>query len=544
MSTITGESSGINKTSSFNTFRTYSYINNSMFYPLVPKEYYDYYNRFIRQYFYWYDGFQPEFHTQNSGIFSTRIAYTLCNKLSGLINGGTLMFDSPEKLSEYKLSYNAKDKKQSNALEFIERWSYDVDLTNKNDTAIQFALAGGDSVFKLNSNGEDLYPTVLRKDNYFVDSDFRGDITHFTGLIYAYTVMNKPEGESAISTTDYYYLLEERRYNELGEPEFRLFVKVGTGNMTNMRDIDFQKIQEIPYEKLPREVKRALKRNYPENRLGEWSELPLPSLGIYLMKNTDTVSFMPQVPMGESILSNLVSYLMSYDYYFSAFNTDLYLGRGRVLLPEPMQNPHKTETGGYYDGLDSGVYNFAKYVDPESQKPQLIQFDIRGSDWDTVSKMILRLIAMSIGVSDRTISNFLTDGSERATAREISVDDSTATFVENKRTLFRKPLNKMLQDVLDFYEFPDEIIVRFSRVGLNNMNEISQQMATLRQNDLIDIRSAIEYIFVDKNEAQLDEMYELIKEQMKEQQEAKEKSTSDEGYEQENNNDISHVESE
>jgi hypothetical protein len=158
--------------------------------------------------------------------------------------------------------------------------------------------------------------------------------------------------------------------------------------------------------------------------------------------------------------------------------------------------------------------------------------------------MILRLIAMSIGVSDRTISNFLTDGSERATAREISVDDSTATFVENKRTLFRKPLNKMLQDVLDFYEFPDEIIVRFSRVGLNNMNEISQQMATLRQNDLIDIRSAIEYIFVDKNEAQLDEMYELIKEQMKEQQEAKEKSTSDEGYEQENNNDISHVESE
>lgn len=547
MATITGENSGINRASSFNTYRTYSYINNSMFYPLVPKEYYDYYNRFVRQYFYWFDGFNPEFHTQNSGIFSTRLAYTLCNKLSGLINGGTLMFDSPEELSNYKLKYSDKDKNNSNALEFIERWAYDVSLTNKSDTAIEYALAGGDSVFKLNSDGETLYPTVLRKDNYFLDIDFRGEVTYFTGLVYAYTVMNKPNENDSASTTDYYYLLEERKYDEEGNPQFRLFVKVGTGNLTNMRDINFQKIQEIPYEKLPREVKRALKKNYPNNRLGEWTDLPLPSLGIYLVKNSDTISFMPQVPMGESLLSNLISYLMSYDYYFSAFNTDLYLGRGRVLLPEPMQNPHNSENnngGNYYTGLDSGVYNFAKYVDPSQQKPQIIQFDLRGSDWETIAKMILRLIAMNIGISERTLTNFLTDGSERATAREISVDDSTATFVENKRSLFRKPINNMLQDVLDFYEFPDEVIVRFSRVGLNNMNEITQQMTTLIQNGLIDTRSALEYIFVDKNEAQLDEMFEKIKEQEKEkrQLEVKEKGTSEKDYQEENNNDIAHTE--
>ena len=544
MPTINGEASGINKTASFNTYRTYSYINNSMFYPLVPKEYFDYYNRFVRYYAYWYDGFVPEFHTQDSGIFSTRLAYTLCHKLAGLVNGGTLMFDSPEKLSKYKMKYNDKDKKQSNALEFIERWSQDVDLTNKNGTAIEYSMALGDSVMKLNSDGETLYPMVLRKDNYFLDIDFRGDITAFTGLVYTYTKMVSNDEKSGVQAIDYYYLLEERKYDENGNPIFRLFVKQGVGNMTNMRDVNFKKIQEVPYEKLPRDVKKALKRNYPNNTLGEWAELPLPSLGIYLFKNTDGISFMPQVPMGESLLSNLLSYLMSYDYYFSAFNTDMYLGRGRVLLPKPMQNPLNDKTGGgYYEGLDSGVYNMAEYTDPSSQSPHVFQFDVRGGDWDTIGKMVLRFIAMNLNVSERTVSNFLTDGSERATAREISVDDATATFIENGRSLYRKPINKMLQDVLDFFEFPDEIIVRFSRVGLNNMNEITQQMTTLIQNGLIDTRSALGYIYVDKNEAQLDEMYEKIKKEKEEikKQEVEQKGTSDEDYEQENNVDINHT---
>lgn len=520
-----------------------------MFYPLVPKQYYDYYNRFVRQNFYWYDGFNPEFHTQNSGIFSTRLAYTLCHKLAGLINGGTLMFDSPEELSEYRINFSDKDKNESNALEFIERWAEKVDLSNKNSTAIEYALAGGDSIAKLNSDGETLYPTILRKDNYFIDVDFKGKITHFTGLIYAYTVMNKPDQDSSVSTTDYYYLLEERQYNEkTGKPEYRLFAKVGVGNMTNMRDISFNKIQEIPYEKLPREVKRAIKNNYPSAKLGEWAELPLPSIGIYLFKNTDGVSFLPQVPFGESLLTNLISYLMSFDYYFSALNTDLYIGRGRVLIPEGMQDPHKAETstGGYYEGLDSGVYNFAKYVDPQNQKPLAIQFDIRGDSWEKVGKIILRFIAMQLDISERTLANFITDGSERATAREISVDDSTATFVENKRSLYRKPINEMLQDVLDFYEFPDEVIVRFSRVGLNNMNDIVQQMVNLVQNGLIDTKSALQYIYVDKNEAQLEEMYKKIKEQEQEKVEQKatetENFTNDEAYEQTNNRDISHLE--
>ena len=34
------------------------------------------------------------------------------------------------------------------------------------------------------------------------------------------------------------------------------------------------------------------------------------------MKATDSISFLPQSPFGESLLSNILSYLIAYDYYF------------------------------------------------------------------------------------------------------------------------------------------------------------------------------------------------------------------------------------
>ena len=173
---------------------------------------------------------------------------------------------------------------------------------------------------------------------------------------------------------------------------------------------------------------------------------------------------------------------------------------------------------------------------------------MRADQIEKFEKLILRDVAMALGISERTLSNFLTDGSEKSTAREISVDDATSTFVENKRTLYRKPLNKLLQDVLDFYEFDDKIIVRFSRVGLNNMNEVVTQMVTLKQNGLIDDYTAMNMIYVDKNEKQINDMIAKIEVQkekelkMQQESEPEQKGTSDEDYEQENNNDISHVE--
>ena len=542
---IQGQNESINATVAFNTYETYSWINNAQFYPLVPPHYYDYYNRFVRKYFYWYDGFDPNFHSQYSGIFSTRLAYTLCSKLSGLVNGGTLMFDNPNILSNKKAKYK-KNGKTLDALEFIETWAKDVNLTNKSDTGISYSFAGGDSAIKLNSNGTDVYPTILRKDNYVVDVDFSGKVTGFTGAVYTYTKMRK-DSTNENRREDYYYLLEEREYID-DKPMYRVFVKVGYGNVTTNKEINFDSIQAVKWEELSKDVRKAIKSNYGDITLDKWYDMPIPSLGIYLLKNSEAISFLPQLPFGESLLSNQITNLQLYDYLKSFVGTEMYIARGRVMLPEAMQSPHKESTSNQYDGLDSMLYNMIKYVNPAEQKPMPLQFELRADQIDKIEKVILRNVAMSAQISERTLAGFLADGSERATAREISVDDATATFVENKRTLFRKPLNEMLCDVLAFYNFDDEITVRFSRVGLNNMNEVVTQMVTLKQNNLIDIREAIGYIFVDKNERQLDELAsrleKLDEEKMNEKNEINNKGlgTTDEDYEEQNNNDINHIE--
>jgi len=220
-----------------------------------------------------------------------------------------------------------------------------------------------------------------------------------------------------------------------------------------------------------------------------------------------------------------------------------------VLLPRSMQNPDNKGFSSHYSEMSDGYYSMIDYLDPKEQTPQAIQFDLRGNDWTTISKILLRGIAMSIGVSERTIAASLTEGVEKATAREVSVDDATSTFVTEKRTNLRKPINEMINDILEFYSFDDEITVRFSRVGLTNMNEVVKQMTVLKQNNLVDIKTALEYIFVDKNDKQLEKMKKQIIEEREitmnlENVKKDEEGTSDEGFEQDNNDDIEHIKKE
>ena len=539
----------INQGVSMNTYLSYTFINNSLFYPLLPSHLLDYYNRFVRRYFYWYDGFDPLFHTQYSGIFSTRIAYTLCNNLAQKVVGTNVMFD--ELKSSNKKMTNLKGYDGLSALETMENWEQDVDLLGKLNTAVSYMFAGGDSIIKINGSKKMPYPTVLRKDNYFITTDFSDKIINFTGLVYSYTSTKNTKNEKK-DEDDYYYLLEERKFNDKSDkPQYRLFAKQGKGNVTHAKTIDLRDVQEVEWTKLPREFRKSIMSEYPNVTLGKWEDLPFEdSLGVYLFKNSESVSFIPQINMGESLLSNVISYLMSYDYYFSALNTDLYNGRGRVILPKAMQSPESK--GSHFSELKDGYYTFVDYIDPENQKPTPIQFDLRANDWATISKILLRGIAMSFGVSERTIAQSLTEGTEKSTAREISVDDSTANFVTEKRAYMKKPLNCMVRDILSYFDFDDEVVVRFSRVGLTNMNEVVTQMTVLKQNDLVPLKEALEALFPDKNNKQIEDLarriekdkemrVKLKEDNEKKPQEEEDVGTSDEGYEEQNNTDTSHI---
>ncbi len=537
--TINTNNQNICHASAFAQERTYSHINNNIFYSFVGgTPYSNYYYRIIRPSFQWYDGYYPPLHVATNGIFSTRLIKSILEKLASQINGGTAMFD-------YKGTFKGRDNVQGkDAKKFVQDWATENNFSNQIGTAIEWSLAGGDSLLKLNYDGSDLWMSKHRKDTYLVDTDFRGKIISMQNLVHSYTRTTTGQERSKY----HFYLLEERKYNDKGLPVARYVMKRGVGQHTNSRgaDMDMTPAQTIDFKSLPRSVRNDFKKDFNSVTLGEEIELPFTKdLGVYLMKASESVTNLPDLPFGEGLISKVFSYLISYDYYYSAFNTDMYLARGRVLIPKNMQNPMHQQYSGYNSGLDSGLFTKIDSLDPEKQSPTPIQFELRADQWKVTRNNLLESIATALNVSVRTIAEYLND-STNTTAREVSQEeDATILFVENKRSLYKNAIDKMLSTVTEIYGFSkNEVVIRFSKAGLTNVSNLVTQVATLKQNFLIDDKTALEWIFVDKDDDQIEEIMKKIEEQKEKerqvqiQQEVKSQEVQNK---EQNNTDINHV---
>ena len=482
---------------------THTYAGNTAFYAAVPAQYKDYYMRFVRQYFQWYDGFVPNFHNHHHGIFSTRLAYTVLHKLAEQTTGARVLFEDNGENPE--------------ALQFIEEWSNKQGFSNKITQATEWAFAGGDSLIKANVRNGEIFVDTIRKDNYFLNTDFGGNVTAASILLYTYTDMIQ---ENQTEARRLFYLLEERKF-ENGTPVERLTIKQGSGDRITYKNVDFQSA-DVEFKSLPRNIRQRLTTEFPNVTFGEWNELPFSSLGVHLVKASEKISFAPALPFGESLLSNNIHVLMSYDFYYSAFMTDVYMGRGKVLMPRHMQGPQRDDfaSGDSFRGLDEFLLQRIDYVDPEQQKPLPIQFDLRSNDWKEVRTHLLQTMATNIGISERSIATYLVPSSEKPTAYEISSDENaTASFVENKRPLIEKAINDMLQCVLEFYNYDGSSVVsKFSRIGLTNFNNVVNQVSILKQNGLVDERTALGMIFPDKTEKQLNSIQQSLKDERAEKQ--------------------------
>ena len=509
----------LNYGAAFNTYYTYSFINNALFYPLVPAPYIDFYQRFVRQWFYWYDGYVPYLHVQDNGIFSTRLATTLVKKVAAQINGGKLLLES-----------NGESTSQEN-LKFAEKWMEKNDISNKIDSLVEFAAAGGTALLKLNYDGKDLWMQPMRLDNYFIDADWKGKVIDFTGFIQSFTQTIRKDQQNYV-----FYLLERRYFGDDGKPYVKYIMKRSTQNITTARDYNMSEVQEIPYESLPKKVKTSLKEQF--NGLALDVEQPLPfedCLGVFIYKFTPHISNLPQLPYGDSLFSTIISYLMSYDYYFSAFNTNMYVGRSRVLMPKAMQNPNNQREHNWNDGLDSFTFTKVPYTNPDDQKPLPLQFDLRSQDWNKVRNIILESISTAIGLNPSTIASYLDDNTAR-TARQISTEEgATALFVENKRELLRTPINNMLEEVMKFYSKNPNVVVKFSKAGttnLRNLVEIGQILKTLG----VDNQTLVEMIFNDKSQQQIEEILRRMDAQLEKDIELGIKKTQDDFTPQDNGN--------
>lgn len=493
----------------FNAYRTYSFIGRSSFYAMIAPEYFDFMNRWVRNWLYWYDGYVPYFHSSEQGILSTRIATTICDKAAKKVTGGRIMYKNAGK--------DGCSTKLCPALAFISgEWANNCNFGEVVKKAVKYAAAAGTAILKLNKDEKGLWAEALRFDSFLPVIGARGEIRELKCFLKPFINLGIEKNGTQPVTT--FYAVEHRYFGNYksatGEiktnvPLCEYAVHKFNGTVTGGNYLSQStNCERIRVQDLPKEVRHALGASYAGILFDKPIILPFSdSLGCEIIKWTDGIGNIPELPFGESMLSNTIALLMTWDYYFSAFTTDMYVGRGRVLVPSTM----KSAKNGYNNGLDDFIYTKLEYLSPDEQKPFPIQFDLRSASWKEIRDMLLENLAVQTGLNVSTIASFLTDNTAR-TAREISTEENdTAAFVDEKRSLIEKPINRILELVTRFYGYKEKVVVRWSGAGLTNRHSLTELINLAVQGGFLSKYKAVQLFNFDDDDEQVQEEYERIK---------------------------------
>ena len=506
------------RTAAFNNYWTYSFVNRTSFYALISSEYREFMNRFVQNWLWWYDGWVPYFHSEDKGIPSTRIGTALVNKAARKVVGGRVMFKNAGK--------DSTSTEVNPTLEFIaSKWAVDTDFEAVVKDATRYAAAAGTALIKLNkSEGGKLWAQALRFDSFLPTVGADGEIEDVKCFLRCFTNLNGTprEGERFES----YYVVEHRYFGDYqringdmryNAPLVQYRVYRQSGSITKGQYLQVGEGGAVPFSSLPKPMRKSIGAAYAGIRFDVPTLLPFAdSLGCELVKWSSGVSALPELPFGESFLSPIISHLMSWDYYAAAANTDMYLGRGRVMLPKQMQNPKSGEN--FNDGFDN--FSFTAYPsDPLSEKdgkPTPIQFELRAGDWSEIRNRLIQDISINTGLNISTIASFVNDSTAARTAREISTEENeTAEYVNDQRAILEKPLNRILKLVTLYHGYKDTVVIRWSAAGLTNRFALAEIIQMGLTSGFISQYKAVQMFNVDDDTQQQQEEYERIEKERK-----------------------------
>lgn len=494
--------------------KRWQWVNNNDFYSIIPAPFYSFYNNWVRLWLQWADGYVPHVHGGASGLLSTNIGTMIINRATDCVYGGNLMFANARKPILRIPTDNGKT--IGKALDFISNdWSKKTDLKAKIKLAIKYAFAGGFSLLKLNKHDGELWADALRSDKFYLAKTNKGDILKCVAILdfYEDTTPDK-------SNARRYVLVEERRYENIGMfddkipvVEYKMY-----DTSTPIQYASGVKDNCVMWEQLPKCVKEAFKSCYSFRLNCAQAMNGFKDLGVYLLKGSEDITNVPQIGLGESLLANVLNYLYEYDFYNTCFNTDMYLARGRVLVPKYMQNPNANAGGTSNRALDDFVYTKVDSPNPDATKPESIQFALRSQEWKEARNTLLENISTNIGLSVSTLASYLNDGAVK-TAREVSSEEnSTVLFVENNRRRFESPINEMLKTVLRYYGHIDDVEIRWSRAGMSNQTVLVDTLTKALSAGLIDIKTAVSQFNYDNDEEQNNEILENVEKERAQQQ--------------------------
>ncbi len=487
--------------------RRFQWVNNNEFYSMIPAPYLGFYQNWVKFWLQWADGYVPFIHGGQYGLLSSGIGTSIVNLVTDKVMGSGVMFKNARKPKATKL--NEEGKPIGQALDFFSNeWALDTDFNNKIKQAIKFSYAGGFSLLKLNVTDGCLWADCLRADRFYLEITQSGKIRKCVSMLSFYNDMtlDNKAGKK-------YGLVEERYYAKIGlfETEIPVVEYKIYDSSVQIQNLEVGRTNYIGWEQLPGKVRKAFKEEYGDMKLNEPQALNgFSDLGVYLFKGSSDISNIPQLALGESILANITTYLYQFDHCNTAFNTDIYLARGRVLLPKFMQNGK--ESGANPSGFDDFVFTKTPSINPEESKPEAVQFNLRAQEWKETRNFILENIASGIKISASSLASYLQGGTMR-TAREVSAEeDATTLFVENARMRYEPVINKIIAQVLRYYGYIDDVEVRWSRAGMTNQTVLVDNLTKAVNSGLISPQKAHALFNYDDDEEQQLEDYKKVEE--------------------------------
>ena len=405
------------------------YVNNT-FYLQAPEYYYSFYTIYLNRCLACYDGWVNGFHNKASGLVPQRMLQSVTTGLNNMLFAHGIDFNGEE-----------------NDYAFAVQWAKKQKLYKALKKAHKYAIAGGTSLLKLNRSGKDLYASAHRIDTFFADVDGAGKVISVKVFYDAITNTNT----SGINKY-HFGICEERFFNKEGKPCVKTSVYRASDNLqTNVQSRPKSTSTKVDWASLPKDVKDYVKKYHPSVIVDKEQYLPFKdSLGCFLMKFTDDIPQIPNLPFGQPIGDMLFTENFQYDQmkYFEKNEVDL--ARARALIPEEFWN--KDDPNNDDRALNQRFYQKVSSINDDADKITPIQFNLRGMDIRAEKENIYRDIAFKVNVSASTIATFLNEGSGAKTATEIVNERTkTDTWISSQIALNAPEINELLYYVMLFY---------------------------------------------------------------------------------------------
>lgn len=439
-------------------------VNDTVFESAVKEPFKTYYAAYIRQWLQWARGYVPGLHGRD--FFSLGMGYTVCEIIARECMVGGYSFVS----------------KNDAAKAFIEDWAgkeFDGFLSE-----VMFSsAAGGNSIMALTPCDGELYPTEYPVDRVIFSVGRKNVITR-AKIFNRFTA-----GETA------YYARETRVLLD-GEPYYRVELSNGT-------TVTSPTWYGAGLSVVPEIIEEQWRNAYGDIQPGVWYRLPLRTIGLYNVRNKSFAVALVDMPgYSDSSLHTALDILYDIDYNYTQAAVDQYMGKARGLVPKAMNKAgaHRTVVRG--ETLSEALYGEesqpldpifyeqvqSQTIDGDVIKPTFMQADLRGQERKFIRDADLELLAAKVGLSSSTLANHLNNNRQKTATEYNGEHDTTETTVNEKHDLATPEIDRMLADVLDFYDVEGEVTVQWGESKINSaeenqelLGEYNAHTLTLRQ---------------------------------------------------------------